>query len=95
MVDSAAPSRIICAVSRAITVACAAEISPVARAEQVPGRLFIKVRATSIRDCAVAGAKRRAVEISSRSQPSTPEIGPPPMLGAKPATAVIARCLRA
>ena len=91
MTDSGAPSRIAVAVSRAMTVACAEDISPVARAEHVLGRLFTSVRAISIRDCAVAGAKRSAVEISSRSISSTPESGPPPSLGLRPATAAMAR----
>ena len=93
--DSGAPSRIAAAVSRAMTVACAEEISPVARAEHVLGKLLTRVRAISIRDCAVAGASRSAVEISSRSVSSTPDNGPPPSLGCKPATAAMARWRRA
>ena len=58
--------------SRAIAVACAAEISPTASAEQVLGRWLVRARAMSIFICADVGESRSAVETSSRSASSIP-----------------------
>ena len=69
-----------------------AEISPIASAEQVLGKWFISVRATSIRICAELGESRRAAAISSRSDSSTPSQILSLLLDSSPATATIARC---
>ena len=66
------PLRIAAAVSFAITVACDAEISPIAKAEHVLGKWLTSVRATSMRICAVLPDKRNAVATSSRSASSIP-----------------------
>ena len=85
------PSRIAAAVSRAITFAWAGEISPVASAEQVFGRVLTNDRAISILYCAEFPDIRSAAETSSRSAPSTPSYIPSASLGSAPATATIAR----
>ena len=93
--NSLNPSRIAAAVSLAITVACAALSSPVARAEHVFGRWLTRVRATSMRICAVPADSRSADDTSSRSASSTPVNGPSDFPSLIPATATIARCIAA
>ena len=82
------------ALSRAIAVAWAAEISPVAKALQVSGRCAVSVRATSIRYCAVLPDIRSAAPTSSRFASSTFEYLDSDLVGSLPATATIARCMR-
>ena len=75
-----------------MTEATCADISPVASAEHVAGRCFVKVRATSIFICAVPADIRNAVATSSRSMSSTPNRLFSRFEASAPATATIAFC---
>ena len=92
--SGATPCRINCALSLAITFACAGEMSPIASAAVAPGKYWVSVLATSIRPCAVEPDIRSAVAISSRSESSTPEYIESARLGSLPATTTIALCIQ-